>query len=307
LNKIYEVLARVPFFKDARREEINLEPLGSFTNLNYKVTANGKTYVLRIAGKGTSDYIDRTAEEYNARIATAAGLNAETLFFDVDDGTMLSRFVEGSTMDRVRFHGDPTAPARAALMLKRIHSFNQVFKSRFDAFATIDYYLDLLRKLQAPLPDEYYEVKQEAGAMRQALEAVPIPLAPCHNDTWPENFVEVGRRIYLIDWEYSGMNDPMWDLGNLSVEAGFRAEQDQAMMEAYCGGFVPPRLYDRVVLYKAISDYFWGVWSIVQHANNNQAANFWTYALNRFEHCKTLMDTTEFGRHLTAARGLLGR
>jgi thiamine kinase-like enzyme len=307
LNKIYDVLTCVPLLKDARAEDINLEPLDSFTNLNYKVTANGKMYVLRIAGKGTSDYIDRAAEEYNARIATDAELNAEILFFDADHGTMLSRFVEGSTMDRVRFQGDSTAPARAAVVLKRLHGLNQVFKSRFDPFATVHYYLDLLRKLQAPLPDDYYEVKQEAGAMRQALEAVSIPLAPCHNDTCPENFVEAGRRIYLVDWEYSGRNDPMWDLGNLSVEAGFRAEQDQAMMEAYCGDFVPPTMYSRMVLYKAISDYFWGVWSIVQHANNNQGADFWAYALNRFEHCKTLMDSTEFGRHLTAMRGLQGR
>src|SRR5919199_5388781 len=149
LNKIYSVLGRVPLFKNARWEDIEFELLDSFTNLNYKVVANDKIYVLRIAGEGTSTYIDRAAEEYNARIASAAGLNAETLFFDVNDGTMLSRFVEGSTMDRVRFHGDPTAPARAALMLKRIHSFNQAFKSRFDAFATIDYFLDLLRKVKA--------------------------------------------------------------------------------------------------------------------------------------------------------------
>src|SRR5919202_2071392 len=155
LDQIYEVLARVPFFKDARREDIDLEPLDSFTNLNYKVGANGETYVLRIAGKGTSEYIDRAAEEHNARIATSAGLNAETLFFDVDDGTMVSRFVEGSAMDRVRFQGDPTAPTRAALVLKRIHSFDQAFKSRFDAFAKVDYFLDLLRKVQAPLPDDY--------------------------------------------------------------------------------------------------------------------------------------------------------
>jgi hypothetical protein len=112
----------------------------------------------------------------------------------------------------------------------------------------------------------------------------------------------VGRRIYLIDWEYSGMNDSMWDLGNLSVEANFRAQLDQAMMEAYCGGSVPPRLYARVALYKAISDFLWALWSIVQHANGNPAADFWTYALDRFEHCNTLIGSKEFGRHLAAAR-----
>ena len=74
------------------------------------------------------------------------------------------------------------------------------------------------------------------------------------------------------------------------------------MMEAYCGGFVRPRLYDRVVLYKAISDYFWAVWSIVQYAHNNPAADFWTYALDRLEHCKILMGSAEFGRHLNAVR-----
>jgi hypothetical protein len=88
LNKIYDVLARVPLFKDTRREDIGIEPLNSFTNLNYKVAVNANIYVLRIAGKGTSTYIDRTAEEYNARIATAAGLNANVLFFDANDGTM---------------------------------------------------------------------------------------------------------------------------------------------------------------------------------------------------------------------------
>jgi thiamine kinase-like enzyme len=74
------------------------------------------------------------------------------------------------------------------------------------------------------------------------------------------------------------------------------------MMAAYCGGFVPPRLYDRVVLYKAMSDFFWGLWSIVQYANNNPAADFRAYALSRFEHCKTLMGSAEFGSHLDAVR-----
>jgi thiamine kinase-like enzyme len=301
-NTVYDVLARVPLFKDARWEDIEFEPLNSFTNLNYKVSAYDETYVLRIAGEGTSTYIDRTAEEYNARIATAAGLNAETLFFDVNDGTMLSRFVEGPSMDKVRFYGDPTATTRAALVLKRIHSFDQAFKSCFDAFEVIDYYLKILHKLRVPLPEGYEEITQEAKAVRQALGSVPMPLTPCHNDTWPENFVEVGERIYLIDWEYSGMNDPMWDLGNLSVEARFSAEQDQLMMEAYCGGSIQPRLYDRMVLYKAISDYLWGVWSIVQYANNNPAADFWAYALSRFEHCRVLMGSAEFSRHLKAVR-----
>ena len=301
LEKIQDVLAQVPLFEGTRWEEIEIEALNSFTNLSYKITAHGSAYVLRVAGKGTSTYIDRSAEEHNARIATEAGLNAEMLFFDKKDGTMLSRFIEGPHMDKLEFHRDPTAPTRAALTLKRVHGIGRSFKSRFGPFAPIDYYLEILRRLRAPLPEVYDEVKQEAETVRRALEAASIAPTPCHNDTCPENFVEIGRRIYLIDWEYSGMNDPMWDLGNLSVEAGFDPDQDQKMMEAYCGdAAVPPGLYDRMVLQKAMSDYFWGLWSIVQHANGNPAAEFWSYAIDRFEHCKTLMSGSEFSRHLEA-------
>src|ERR687894_2056843 len=109
MNKAYSVLARLPLFKDTPWEDIEIAPLDGFTNLTYKVSAHNKVYILRIAGKGTSAYIDRTAEEYNARIATAAGLNAQIIFFDTKQGTMLCRFLEGPHMDKVRFSSDPTA------------------------------------------------------------------------------------------------------------------------------------------------------------------------------------------------------
>ena len=94
MDRVYTALARVPLFGDARCEAIELERLGSLTNSIYKVTVGGKAYVLRLPGRGTSEYIDRAAEEHNARIASAAGINAEVLFFDTN-GLMLSRFVEG--------------------------------------------------------------------------------------------------------------------------------------------------------------------------------------------------------------------
>ncbi|HEX2741398.1 MAG TPA: choline/ethanolamine kinase family protein [Rubrobacter sp.] len=300
LKRIQDVLAQVPLFGDTRWEDFEIEALNSFTNLSYKLSAQSDAYVLRVAGKGTSTYIDRSAEEHNARIATEAGLNAEVLYFDAKDGTMLSRFIEGSHMDKMEFHRDPTAPSRAALTLKRLHGIGRTFKSRFGPYAPIDYYLQLLRTLRSSLPDVYEEIKGEAEAVRRMLDATSVLTTPCHNDTCPENFVEVGRRIYLIDWEYSGMNDPMWDLGNLSVEAAFGYEQDCKMMEAYCEEAVLPGLYERMVLQKAMSDYFWGLWSIVQHANGNPAADFWTYAIDRFERCKALMSSDGFGLHLDA-------
>ena len=103
-------------------------------------------------------------------------------------------------MDSILFYSDITALVRAALVLKRLHTLDRPFESRFDPFAMIDCYLELLRRLQVPLPAGFDEMKREVDAVRQLLKAIYIHLTPCHNDIWPESFVEVGKRIYLIDW-----------------------------------------------------------------------------------------------------------
>jgi thiamine kinase-like enzyme len=304
LDVIRAVLARVPSLKDVELENVGFERLsGAMTNVSYKMTTDAGDYVLRLAGEGTSEYVDRMAEGHNARVAAAAGVNADVLYFDARAGTMLTRFVEGVSMEGKGFGCDPGAPARAAAALKQVHGIGRVFRSRFDVFAMIEGYLDLLRGLRMPLPEDYYEVSRDVEAVRRALEASPLPLVPCHNDPWPGNLLDTGGSIYIIDWEYSGMNDPMWDLGDLSVEAGFGPEQDQAMMEAYYGGAAPAALYSRLTLYKAMSDFHWSLWAMVQHANDNPAEDFRIYALMRLERCKARIGSADFGWHLAVARG----
>lgn len=304
MHDVYAALARVPFFKDVRPEAIEFERLnGALTNISYKIKVDGVAYALRLAGRGTSDFIDRSAEEHNARAAAAAGVSAEVIYFDGGDGTMLTRFIEGVPMDAGEVFGrDPGAPARAARVLGRVHRLGSIFRSRFDAFAAIDGYLDLLRESRTQPPEGYYEVERKARAVRRALEVSPVPLAPCHNDPWPGNLLDAGGRIYLIDWEYSGMNDPVWDLADLSVEAGFGPEQDRAMMEAYHGGAASPALYSRLEIYKAVSDLHWSLWGFVQHAKGNPAEDFWGYGLERLGRSNTRMSTADFGRHVGVVR-----
>jgi thiamine kinase-like enzyme len=308
LDGVHAELMRVPFFEGVRSGSVGLERLGgALTNVSYKVVTDAGAYVLRLAGEGTSDYVDRLAEGHNARTAAAVGINVEVLHFDTRDGTMVTRFVEGATMEGpgCGFATEPGAPVRAALALGRIHRMGRVFRSRFDVFAKVKVYLDLLRELEAPAPESCYGLEREAEAVRRALEASPMPLAPCHNDPWPGNFLDAGSRLYIIDWEYSGMNDPLWDLADLSVEAEFGPEQDHLMMEAYHGGGVSRTLYSRLELYKAMSDLHWTLWGFVQHANGNPAEDFWSYALERLERCKARMGSAGFGRHLSTV--LAGR
>ncbi len=300
-DSIAAALDRIPVFNGVPREAIACARLGGLTNLVYRIDAGDRRYLLRIAGEGTADYIDRKVEGHNARVAAEAGVSADVLHFDADSGLMLARYLDGCvTMSPELFKSRAGAPARAAEVLKRMHTCGRAFRFRFELFAMIDEYLGLLAKLEAPLPDGYHEVVTEAGAVRQALDATPATLVPCHCDPLSENFLDDGARMWIVDWEYSGMNDPVWDLGDVSVEAGFDEDQDREMMAAYCGGEPPAALYGRMVIYKAMCDLLWTLWGLIQFANKNPVDDFWAYSVHRFERCKALMGTADFARHLEA-------
>jgi thiamine kinase-like enzyme len=164
----------------------------------------------------------------------------------------------------------------------------------------IDDYLKVLATKDVDLPEGYHAVVREAQAIRAALAAKPAALVPCHCDPLCENFIDDGTRMWVVDWEYSGMNDPMWDLGDLSVEGAFDEAQDMEMLRAYFGGAPTAADHGRMMIYKAMCDLLWTLWGLIQHANNNPADDFAAYALNRFNRCKALMAKKEFAVHVAA-------
>jgi thiamine kinase-like enzyme len=295
-------LRRIPMLAGRDPAAIAAERLGGLTNQNWRIDAGGDSFVLRIPGAGTEAYIDRRVEAANARIAAAAGVNAEIVFFDESDGLQLARYLpDVATMNAERFR-DLGAVGRAAEAFARIHCCGRSFANRFELFAKMDEYLAYLREKRARIPKGYDRVQQEAEAVRAALALHPAPLVPCHCDPLAENFLDTGTRIWIVDWEYSGNNDPMWDLGDLSVEAGFGPAQDEALMAAYFASRPPADQLGRMVMYKAMCDLLWTLWGVIQVVNENPVENFWAYAVNRFERCQALMATPEFGRHLAAVR-----
>ena len=276
--------------------------LGGLTNRVYRIDADAERFVLRLPGEGTETYIDRKVEAQNANAAARAGVSPDVVNLDVSRGLMLTRFVEGRTMTPDLFRSVEGAPARAARAFKTLHESGEVFAFRFELFAMIDNYLALLSELGTDLPDGYHDVLEKAESVRSALAANPAPLAPCHCDPLCENFIDTGERMWLVDWEYSGMNDPLWDLGDLSVEAAFGAEQEEEMLAAYFGRQPTAAERGRVVIYKAMCDLLWTLWGLIQHANNNPADDFWAYATVRFARCKALMQSDGFAVHVEAVR-----
>ncbi len=271
-----------------------LERMGGLTNRVYRAGA----HVLRLPGAGTDAYINRAHEAVAARAAADAGVSPEVAHFD-DGGVMVTRFIEGAaTMSPDGFRTRKGAPARAGQAFAQLHRSGAQFPFRFELFAMIDDYLNLLSGKDVALPDGYADVVAEAGAVRTALARNPAPLAPCHCDPLCENFLDTGSRMWIVDWEYAGMNDPMWDLGDLSVEGQFDAGQDDAMLHAYFDGEARPQDRARMVIYKAMCDMLWTLWGLIQLADDNPADDFRAYADTRFARCKALMSDPEFARHL---------
>jgi len=274
--------------------------LGGLTNRVFRVEGE-QTLCLRLPGAGTEEYINRANEAHAAREAAKAGVSPQLVFADTATGVLATAFLGGTvTMSAPLFKSRTGAPRRAGEAFRRLHSSGARFNFRFELFDMIDDYLKLLSTKTVDLPAGYHDVLGEAEAIRAALGAHPLPLVACHCDPLCENFLDTGERMWIVDWEYSGMNDPMWDLGDLSVEGGFDAAQDEELLLGYFGAKPHPDERGRMVIYKAMCDLLWTLWGLIQHANGNPADDFWAYANNRFSRCRALMASSGFGEQVAA-------
>ena len=293
-------IARLEFFRSERPGDIVVARLGGFTNKVFRVDCNGDSYVLRLPGPGTGDYIDRGLEAASLREAARAGISPELIMADPASGIMVSQFLGARSMSPALFKSVPGAPARAGQILRRLHTSGVVFKHQFDLFGMIDEYLKALPGGQSQLPEGYQKALREAAKLRRVLASKPAPRVACHCDPLADNFLDDGGRMWLVDWEYSGMNDPMWDLADVLVEAGFDAGQEAEMFAAYFGGEPSLGKRGRIAIYKAMSDLLWTLWGLNQHANGNRADDFMAYANRRLHRCRAVMAEPGFAGLVSA-------
>ena len=281
-----------------------LTRLEGLTNRVYKVELADRSLCLRIPGEGTAAIIDRRAEAAIARAAATVGIAPEVLYFDAD-GVMLTRFVEGAvTLSARRFHDDPGAVRRAAQALARLHADAPDFPREFNVFEITGDYLDLLQSRGSNIPDTVPELMGGMEEIRRALAVHPAALRPCHCDPTGANLLDDGARIWLIDWEYAGMNDPMWDLAYLSVQSSFDCPQDKALLTAYLGRQPQDVEASRMAVHVPLVEFLSALWALIQHQFGNQAADFHSYALAMLDKCRERIRSAEFFGHLqTAQRG----
>ena len=303
IENVIAVLNQVEGFEKITKDECTMKRLGGMTNIVHLVETQNINLIVRIPGKGTEDYINRTFEYNNAMAAWRAGVSAEILWADVSKGVMVSKAINDiETMTPDFFTTRNGSPARAGVALAKLHNSGQTFDFRFELFNMIDDYLKILSTKNAKLPEGYHDIVKAAEPVKESLQVNPITLAPCHCDPLCENFLDDGKNMWIVDWEYSGMNDPLWDLGDLSVEAHMSEDQENEMLQAYFGQSPTQAQKGRVIIYKAMCDLLWTLWGLIQHADKNPAEDFWSYSIERFERCKKLMQNSNFGEHIEAIK-----
>lgn len=257
-------------------EVLSVEQLGGMTNQNYLVKTTNKQYIVKFFGKGTEKLINRQDEKHNLELLKDLELDVKNYLFDIEAGIKVNEYIESAiTLDStsIKTKFDKIAP-----ILQTIHASGKELRGEFAPFEEIKKYESLIEE---KIPYANYEaVRKEVFSLEKRLADLGVDRKSCHIDLVPENFIESPQgRIYLIDWEYSSMNDPMWDLAALFLESEFTSQEEEAFLSRYESEQTPVSR-EKIAIYKILQDAIWSLWTVYKE---EQGADFGDYGVSRYQ------------------------
>jgi thiamine kinase-like enzyme len=271
--------------------ELASEPLGGgITNHNFLVRVDADAFVLRIGGKDTQALgIDRSAEAAAARMAAEVGVGPEVVAVGEPEGYLITRFIDGEPIsaDRMR---TPEVLRPLTEALRAIHSGPWI-PGRFNPHRVVEAYQATARAHGVAIPDEYRWAHGVSDRIERARG--PQPEVPCHDDLLNANFIWANSRVWIVDWEYAGMGDRFFDLGNLSIKHGFEVDDDEALLEAYFGRVEAGHLAS-VRLMRFMGAFFESMWGVVQQGISELDFDFRAYARENFDRLRTIAGDPRF-------------
>ena len=284
-----DVLALVPELRDATA----VEPLvGGLTNTNYKVTGPSGCYVVRIFGKGTSLLaVDRDNELYNTIAAADTGVGPPFVAAVREHDALVVGYLDGETMTAEQLRrGDRIAAIADAS--RRLHAGSRFLKD-FDMFDIQRGYLAIVRERGLRLPARYEDFEPQIRLLERALRVRPEETVPCNNDLLAENFIDVGGEMRLIDYEYSGNNEPSFELGNIWSESNLSLDQLEELVAHYYGAPLRNKVA-RARLWGLMSKYGWTLWGSIQLGISDLDFDFWGWAMEKYERAVEELDGPAF-------------
>ena len=273
---------------------------GGLTNRNLKVTTSDGVYVARLSSPESALLaIDRDNEHANSVAAAASGAAPRVIAFAPEVSVLVVGFVDGRTWgnDDVL---DPTNAPRIAEVCRRLHDGPR-FVNDFNMLALQPHYLSIVQERGLRLPDRYLDFAPHVAALADALSVRPQRSVPCNNDLLAANVLDTGDRLWLIDYEYSGNNDPFFEIGNLWSEAAGTPDDLERLVSAYVG-HSSTALTARARLWGLMSKYGWMLWASIQDGTSDLDFDFWSWGLEKYDRAVTEFDGPDFGRLLEEVR-----
>jgi len=283
---IDQVVSLIPSWQG---RSVSVRPVGGgLTNTNFRVEVDGTPYFVRIPGASTELLaVDRVNEIYNARAAAEAGVAPPLLQVLPEGNVMVFAFIEGKTMSIEDLQA-PGMPARLAASLQRLHAGPR-FHQDFDMFRLIEFYLETTERYGVRVPDDYRDYLGTVSRIEQAVRRRALPSVPCHNDLLAENYIDDGKQLWLIDFEYSGNNDPCFELGNSCQELRYDEAHLRELCAAYFGE-ATASLVARMRLFALMSDVGWTLWGAIQAKISKLDFDFWDYATTRWRRAQEVLN-----------------
>lgn len=255
---------------------------GGLTNYNYIMKIKGIEYVIRQPGGMTEQIIDRKMERVNNNIVSEFGVNSESIYFDESSGIKISLYIENSQNLANTNPGSPENLDAVSSIMKKIHSSSKHFSNCFDWQIELSKYEQIIQQLNGSFFYDYATLKEQLVAFVQKNIRSTI-FTPCHNDTVPENFIiDNTGKTYLIDWEYSGMNDPCWDVSAYILESKLSAEAMHHFILNYFGHPLTPTDELKIKGFMMAQDLLWTGWALIRHYNGDDFLEYCNIRYERF-------------------------
>jgi thiamine kinase-like enzyme len=297
--RLTAIMAAIPAWSG---RTTSVTPLtAGITNRNFRVEVGDESFVVRIAGQDTELLgIDRQAERIAAEAAAEAGVGPEVVAFLPEHGALVTRFVEADELppDHLERRDVLEAVVRA---VRTIHAMAPL-PSTFDPFRVVRGYRDVAAAHGVRPPEAYDEALEIADRIEATFDAAPMRPRPCHNDLLNANFLVRGASVVIVDYEYAGMGNPFFDLGNLSINNGISKDAQRMLLELYFGDVTPARAA-RLALMRVMSDFREAMWGVVQQGISTLDVDYVEYADRHLARCLQNAGDERFGTWLRDGAG----
>ena len=293
---------------DARPEWTDAESVeaeyisGGITNQNYCLRVDGTPFFIRLAGEKTELLgIDREHERQAVEAAAGAGVGPGIVDFLPKHGCLVTEWIDGEQLSPEDVRRRDVLE-RLVSSVAAYHECDKIPGS-FSPFRIVEEYRESSKDRGVEVPNVYWELLERSREIQETFQRHPITERPCHNDLLDANFLMHEDRVMIVDYEYAGMGDVFFDLGNLSVNNEFDEDTDLALLEMYFGEEPTPARIARLKLMRLMSDFREAMWGVMQQAISTLDFDYEEYANQHFERCRKHAEDERYSEWLRDAAG----